>query len=124
MNFVFCLGAVDFFTGICYSVLDGKEIQSRDFEVLVNTQPQICFVHWASPHVDGSMPKRAAKAGVNAKDSAPLYIAKARLSDWDQPKIGKIRDGDLTAVVAYNGESYTIPSGEFKVLCVEYSNDK
>ncbi|CAH8826486.1 unnamed protein product [Trichobilharzia szidati] len=85
---------------VCYYADDGKQLSSKEFELLCETgisDTKECY-EWI-PDSDGKVPKNAIVAGM--KGDKALYIVKAMINC--EPSIGKLQEGDKYACFTWTG---------------------
>ena len=110
----------------CYAAWKTREVESLDYEVLVNQRPLQCKLHWSPLEEDGSLPPDALKTGLDNENLQLIYAVRARppIDGVFGTHCGQIKEtSESIAQISYDGKVYDISNGSFKVLCREFVHE-
>ncbi|CAH8440836.1 unnamed protein product [Heterobilharzia americana] len=97
----------------CYCPLDGRELESSEYEVLCDTclpNSKKCYA-WEKAS-GGEVPKKAIVAGIS--NGKPLYIAKGPV--YEEMCVGKVQEGQEFACLPWGGEEHRVKDYEVLVF--------
>nr|CAH8823983.1 unnamed protein product [Trichobilharzia regenti] len=100
----------------CYCPVNGKELESREYEVLCDTSLPDSKKCYEWEHASGGdVPKNAIVAGTWS--GTPLYIAKGILNR--EVCVGKVQEGSTCAYLPWGGKAHSVKDYEVLVLKME-----